>query len=243
MRQKNGYLYQFGQFVLDTSQHLLLREAIPVSLTPKTYDALLVLVQNAGRMLAKDELMKALWPNSFVEESNLTQQISMIRRALGESAGEDRYIVTIPSRGYRFAAEVKVVPVQADVPEIESIPSPPAIGRRRIAIAALAAIVLGLLGFAYAYYNRHSITEKPGALRSVAILPFQSLRRDNADNDFLGFSLADAVITKLEYVSSVTVRPSSSIERYRNQIMRSPQGCPGSACRRDPDRKLPARRQ
>src|SRR5215467_13275365 len=110
MRQKSGYLYEFGPFVLDTAQHLLLRQGEPVPLTPKTYDALVVLVENAGRMLTKDELMRALWPTSFVEESNLTQQISMIRRALGESAGEQRYIVTVPGRGYRFAAEVKEWP-------------------------------------------------------------------------------------------------------------------------------------
>jgi DNA-binding winged helix-turn-helix (wHTH) protein len=76
MRQKSGYLYEFGPFVLDTAQHLLSRQGDPVPLTPKTYDMLLVLVENSGRMLTKDELMKALWPNSFVEESSLTQQRS-----------------------------------------------------------------------------------------------------------------------------------------------------------------------
>ena len=87
MPQKNRALYEFGPFILDTAQHLLLRQGDPVPLAPKTYDMLLVLVENQGRMLTKDEIMKALWPNSFVEESNLTQQISMIRKALGETAG------------------------------------------------------------------------------------------------------------------------------------------------------------
>lgn len=99
--------YEFGPFVLDTLQHALLKEGKPVALTPKTYDTLLVLVQNRGRMLSKEELMKALWPDSFVEESNLTQQVSMIRKALGESASEPKYIITVPSRGYRFIAEVR----------------------------------------------------------------------------------------------------------------------------------------
>ena len=76
MLQKNGYLYEFGPFVLDTAQHLLSRQGKPVSLTPKTFDLLLLFLENSGRMLSKDELMKALWPSSFVEESNLTQQIS-----------------------------------------------------------------------------------------------------------------------------------------------------------------------
>jgi len=107
MEQKRQHFYQFGPFVLDTVQHALLRENQPVPLTPKTYDTLLVLVENTGRMLSKDELMKALWPDSFVEESNLTVQISAIRRTLGEVPGERRYIVTVPGRGYRFSADVK----------------------------------------------------------------------------------------------------------------------------------------
>jgi Tol biopolymer transport system component/DNA-binding winged helix-turn-helix (wHTH) protein len=107
MEQKRQHFYQFGPFVLDTVQHALLRENQPVPLTPKTYDTLLVLVENRGRMLTKDELMKALWPDSFVEESNLSVQISAIRKWLGELPGEDRYIVTIPGRGYRFSAEVR----------------------------------------------------------------------------------------------------------------------------------------
>ena len=73
--------YQFGPFVLDNVQHVLLKKGKSVALTPKTYDTLLLLVQNSGRMLSKEELMQTLWPDSFVEESNLTQQVSMIRRA------------------------------------------------------------------------------------------------------------------------------------------------------------------
>jgi DNA-binding winged helix-turn-helix (wHTH) protein len=107
MEQKRQHFYEFGPFVLDTVQHLLLRERQPVPLTPKTYDTLLVLVESGGRMLSKDELMKALWPDSFVEESNLTVQISTIRKALGEVPGEHRYIVTVPGRGYRFSANVR----------------------------------------------------------------------------------------------------------------------------------------
>lgn len=107
MEQKRQHFYEFGPFVLDTVQHLLLCRRQPVPLTPKTYDTLLVLLENRGRLIPKDELMKALWPDSFVEESNLTVQISMIRKALGEVPGEDRYIVTVPGRGYRFSAEVR----------------------------------------------------------------------------------------------------------------------------------------
>src|SRR4051794_41161519 len=101
--QRTNHIYEFGPFVLDTARRLLVRELQPVALTPKTYDVLVVLVESRGRFLSKTELLKSLWPDSFVEESNLTQQISMIRKALGETPGQDRYIVTVPGRGYRFA--------------------------------------------------------------------------------------------------------------------------------------------
>jgi DNA-binding winged helix-turn-helix (wHTH) protein/TolB-like protein len=231
MRLQNGHSYEFGPFVLDLAQHLLLREGNRVPLTPKTYDALVVLVENSGRMLTKDELMKALWPNSFVEESNLTQQVSMIRKALGESAGEDRYIITVPGRGYRFAAEVKVlqetvqepkdpiVQEQAAPKEIEPAPPPSssATGRRVLPVL-LTLLTLGIVILGFQFY-RYSAKSRPTRPRGLAILPFQSLKKADAENDFLGFSLADAVITKLEYVKSVTVRPSSSIQKYRNQVI------------------------
>ncbi len=104
---RKAQIYEFHPFLLDTIQHVLLKEDRPVTLTPKTYDTLLLLVQNSGRMLSKEELMKSLWPDSFVEESNLTQQVSMIRRALGDSPGDPHFIVTVPGRGYRFSAEVR----------------------------------------------------------------------------------------------------------------------------------------
>jgi DNA-binding winged helix-turn-helix (wHTH) protein/TolB-like protein len=233
MLQKDGYLFEFGPFVLDTAQHLLSRDGHPVPLSPKTYDMLVVLVENSGRMLTKDDLMKTLWPSSFVEESNLTQQISMLRKALGESAGEDRYIVTISGRGYRFAAEVKVQPggeepvvrdrANPNLPTGNDTPVGPAAAvmttRKQVLGVLLVVFALGLAVLGFALYRRHARTTPPSAPRSLAVLPFQSLKREDIQNDFLGFSLADAVITKLEYVSSLTVRPSSSIERYRNQVI------------------------
>ena len=104
--------YAFGPFVLDTARHLLLREGEPVSLTPKSYDTLLVLVESGGSMMSKDELMSALWPDHSVEEANLTQQISTTRKALGDGT----YIVTVPGRGYRFAVPVQVLEDASETP-------------------------------------------------------------------------------------------------------------------------------
>lgn len=105
-------LYEFGPFLLDSDERLLMREGRTVPLPPKVFDTLLALVVNSGRIIGKDELMQLLWPDTFVEESNLTQNISQLRRALNEGNGEAQYIETIPKRGYRFAIGVKPVEPQ-----------------------------------------------------------------------------------------------------------------------------------
>lgn len=112
MRTQTGEAYEFGPFQLDPSEHLLIRDGNVVQLSPKVFDTLLALVKNNGRILGKDELMQLIWPDTFVEESNLTQNISQIRRALGDDC---KYIETIPRRGYRFVIPVEVV--RRDMPE------------------------------------------------------------------------------------------------------------------------------
>jgi DNA-binding winged helix-turn-helix (wHTH) protein/Tol biopolymer transport system component len=103
------YFYQFGPFQIDVANRLLLRDGAPVALPPKVFEALYVLVENSGRVLEKGELMSRLWPDCFVEEGNLTQTIFQLRKALGESGANQQYIETIPRRGYRFIAEIKMV--------------------------------------------------------------------------------------------------------------------------------------
>lgn len=99
----------FGPFRLDANQRLLFRENTEVFLTPKVFDTLLVLVEHHGRVLDKDYLMRALWPNSFVEETSLARNISLLRKTLGECPEDQKYIQTIPRRGYRFVAHVDSV--------------------------------------------------------------------------------------------------------------------------------------
>jgi DNA-binding winged helix-turn-helix (wHTH) protein len=99
-------LYAFGPFRLDPANRLLLRDGKPVSLGAKTYETLLVLIRNQGKVLSKDELLEAVWPDTVVEEANLAVNISSLRKALGESPSEHKYIVTIPGRGYQFVAKV-----------------------------------------------------------------------------------------------------------------------------------------
>src|SRR5262245_35395919 len=106
-------LYEFGPFRLDSLKRQLLRANEPVPLTPKAIETLLVLVENRDRVVSKDDLMKALWPDSFVEESNLSQNIFLLRKALRDSK-EKRYIVTVPGRGYQFAGTVQEIEEQEE---------------------------------------------------------------------------------------------------------------------------------
>jgi serine/threonine-protein kinase len=99
-------IYSFDNFHLDTSRTVLLEGEQTLPLTPRIFDTLLYLVEHHGRVVSKEELMKAVWPDAFVEENNLTQSISSLRRVLGERKGENRFIVTVAGRGYRFAAVV-----------------------------------------------------------------------------------------------------------------------------------------
>src|ERR1043165_405612 len=111
MSQQTRCLFEFGPFRIETANRLLLRDGKPIALKPKVVETLLVLVQNAGRVLEKDELIEKLWPDSFVEEVNLTQNIYELRKALNSGA-EESYIEPIPRRGYRFAGQVKELPFE-----------------------------------------------------------------------------------------------------------------------------------
>ena len=104
--QQTKHFYQFGSHRLDPAKRVLLLEGKPLPLTAKVFDTLLVLVERRGQVVEKDELMKLLWPDSFVEEANLSQNVSILRKVLGESPNDHRYIVTVPGRGYRFVARV-----------------------------------------------------------------------------------------------------------------------------------------
>jgi DNA-binding winged helix-turn-helix (wHTH) protein/TolB-like protein/Tfp pilus assembly protein PilF len=272
MQLKTGSFYECGPFRLEPGECRLTRDGQPVSLAPKTFELLVFLVRNQDRLVTKDEIMQAVWPDSFVEEANLTVSISVLRKALGEREGDLRYIETVPKKGYRFTASVKEVeyPGCPNVPDEEapksvlmpaeehswpsSKPSPtgtaiasqvslhqpghhsrardgPALvsqeparstERRRIAIPALAILFCMLTAIGYlAYRRRLSVAHPPPIQRSLAILPLRNLSQ-NPKDDFLGFSLADAVITRLGPVSSLSVRPSCAVEKYKGQTIDLP---------------------
>src|SRR5215470_9074227 len=104
-----NHLYEFDKFRVDAHRGVLLRGNESVPLTAKSFEILLVLIRHHNETVSKDALLKAVWPDTFVEETNLTQHISMLRRALGEAPQDRRYIATIPGRGYRFVADVQEI--------------------------------------------------------------------------------------------------------------------------------------
>ena len=109
MSKQINQIYEFGDFRLETAEQLLLRRGQPISLTPKAFDTLLVLVQSSGHLVEKDELMKRVWADAFVEEANLARNVWALRKTLEDDNGEHRYIETVPKRGYRFIAPVREV--------------------------------------------------------------------------------------------------------------------------------------
>src|ERR1044072_6340940 len=104
---QNKRFYLFGIFRIDITERILFGENGPVPLTPKAFDTLLFLVENNNHVLGKQELIEKIWPDSFVEENNLAQNISILRKSLGEGVDGQDYIQTVPKRGYRFVADVK----------------------------------------------------------------------------------------------------------------------------------------
>jgi Tol biopolymer transport system component/DNA-binding winged helix-turn-helix (wHTH) protein len=144
MPQDITEIYELGPFRISVGERVLRREDRIVPLTPKCFDTLLVLAQHAGNVVEKERLMRVVWPDSFVEESNLSQNIFVLRKTLGETPEGAKYIQTIPKRGYRL-----VVPAAEAVPVTlpqgaAALPASPPAGKRRISLSIAAAIAIGL---------------------------------------------------------------------------------------------------
>jgi len=193
--EHNEQNYAFGPFVLDTRRRRLQRGNAAVPLSPKLVETLLVLVQRAGRLVAKDELLKTVWRDTIVEENNLTHAVSRLRKALGERTGDHRYIMTVPGAGYRFVAPVHPINVEQETEPRE------AGGARAGRVDVLASSVDA---------RAHP---RPAAPTRLIVLPFRILRSD-PETDFLAFSLADAITIPLSGVGSLVVRSPTMAGRF-----------------------------
>ncbi|HXU36235.1 MAG TPA: FlgO family outer membrane protein [Blastocatellia bacterium] len=242
MSQQIKRSYEFGPFRIDTVNRLLLRDGEPVPLKAKAVETLLVLVESKGQVLEKDDLMQALWPDSFVEEANLTQNIYMLRKALGDNS----YIETVPRRGYRFCAQVRqweytaadlvlreqtrtsVIFEEEDEisTDVETgVTSAPATlaetsslgwGNRIVSrplVAGLIIIVLATFGTYVWRQNKSAQKGSIASIKSIAVLPFKTLQAASGD-EYLGLGMADALITRLSRLGRVIIPPTSAVRKY-----------------------------
>jgi TolB-like protein/DNA-binding winged helix-turn-helix (wHTH) protein len=209
-------MYHFGEFAVDPRRRTLLRGDSPVSLTPKAFDVLLFMLQNPNRLVRKEELLEAVWGDTFVEEENLTQYISHLRKALGDNPENARLIVTIARKGYQFAGEVVFsqgdpaasgegqVSVterpQTDAaptsgfPRIEEVESTPKSWRKVVA-AASSIVLLALMGYMFCRHY-HSTTLPKTEKVMLAVLPFENLTGD-PNKEYLADGLTEETISQL----------------------------------------------
>jgi len=228
MGQQDNHSYEFGRFRLDVAEHVLLRDGEPVPLTPKVFDILVALVENGGQVVSKDDLMKRVWPNIFVEEGNLTQNISLLRKALGETPGGVQFIETVPRRGYRFVAETHsstddFAAVSAE--ETRSVSPPPVsihntpsqlAGIRRTPVFALAGgmVVIALIGLIY--FTGWSKAGNDSAIQSIAVLPFVDESAD-PDAEYINDKIAESLINSLSKLPQLRVVPRSVVAGYKGK--------------------------
>src|SRR5262245_16410175 len=224
-------IYEFGHYQLDAAERLLMRDGAVVPLQPKVFDLLLALVERHGRLLEKDELMNLVWPDTVVEEANLANNISILRKTLGENG--QQFIETVPKRGYRFVAPVdklmdrSVEPVVVELPQMQvtvatgqevdpddrpGAPDSVRPKRWRAALTSrwlltLTALIVAGGGFWVARTPRQPSASVVRMPRSIAVLPFKPLASNNRD-EVMEVGMADTLITKLSSLNQLIVRPT-----------------------------------
>jgi len=224
------HFYEFGPFLLDPVERLLLRNKQTIPLAPKAFDTLLLLVENSGHLLTKDELMKRLWPETFVEEVNLAQNISAIRRALDGKNGGGQYIETVPKGGYRFTAVTREVvwePARMAPQDatpianatVEAVRRPWAMFRLAVmASATVLVITIALILIPRMLKFRAKgtpATPVAAAIRSIAVLPLVNLSSD-PEQEYFSDGMTDELITDLARFGEVKVISHTSVERYKD---------------------------
>lgn len=232
MSKQSKRRFSFAEFQVDPTKRQLLREGKPVNIKSKTFDLLLVLVENNGRVVGKDELMSTIWQGQFVEEGNLTVQMSALRKALGDTKTENRFLVTVPGKGYRFVADVS----EQDEDETEIIIANRTTshvvvdeeieveGRQReiysplrIALAILALILLAVCGaILYRYLSKPTLDVTSTKIDSIAVLPFKPLVSNERD-EALEMGITETLITRLSNLKQLSVRPMNAVKKYNKQ--------------------------
>jgi TolB-like protein/Tfp pilus assembly protein PilF len=184
--------YKFGPFHLDVGERLLLRQGKVVPLTQKAFETLLALVRQSGHLLEKDELMKTVWADTFVEESNLSQTIFLLRKALGQNGGNQKYIETVPRRGYRFVAAV----TESHAPRAERADKKPA-RKSRPSKKTVARV-------------------RDKVVNSLAVLPLVNESSDE-NAEYLSDGITESIINSLSQLPQLHVMAHSTVLRYKGR--------------------------
>lgn len=204
--QNENLVFEFDGFRLDVKRRQLLRRGMPIQLTAKALDTLLFLIRNHDSTVTKAELMNAIWPDAAVEENNLTQQISALRRVLGERPNDHRFIVTVPGRGYCFVAELKQAGPESVTHEWTS--------KWRDAFAmhfdagalrgySVAVVQILLVSFAFLWSAMSD--SDPTQRHSLAVLNFKA---SSSGDEFIGNGISETLRARLGSVEDLTVRPA-----------------------------------
>jgi DNA-binding winged helix-turn-helix (wHTH) protein/TolB-like protein len=240
MLEEKQLIYEFDNFRLDARNRELVRDGRPVALPAKAFDMLVLLLENRGRLVEKEEIFSRVWPDQAVEESNLTVQVSAIRKALGDRKENPKYIATVAGHGYRFTAKLisrdeeeetierhslTHVAVESDrfsdamerLAEQRTTPVRRTMSRRVLMIAVFAIVAISLTIFVvWLKRTRPSTTIASGAtIKSIAVLPFKPLVAASRDES-LELGMADTLITRLGAIRTVLVRPTSSVRKYNS---------------------------
>lgn len=222
-------LYRFGSYALDADERVLLREGQPVILQPKDLETLLVLVERAGHIVEKDELLKKVWPGVFIEEGNLARRIFNLRQVLGDSADGRPFIETIPRRGYRFVATVQreAEPAPSVAQTSEQAQTAASLGQtKRIWLWSLG--LAGALALAALLASRYFWQPPTASVQKVmlVVLPFENLSGDSHD-DYFADGLTEEMITQLGQLqpARLGVIARTSAMRYKNSSQSAAQIC------------------
>jgi TolB-like protein/DNA-binding winged helix-turn-helix (wHTH) protein/Flp pilus assembly protein TadD len=246
MSRQINQIYEFGEFRLETADRLLLRHGQPVSLTPKAFEMLLVLVRNSGHVVGKEELMQQVWPDAFVEEANLARNVWSLRKALGDDEEGHSYIETVPKLGYKFVKPVTevadssdvlihrrirarivsgeqplIIPAQSEL--LQALPVEPkallpALSRnpRRRYLAIVVAALLVATAVTVVFIRNARSHSPTKNIESLAVLPFTNLSND-PELDYLSDGVTEGLINRLSQVPRLKVIAHNSVFQYKGK--------------------------
>jgi TolB-like protein/DNA-binding winged helix-turn-helix (wHTH) protein/Tfp pilus assembly protein PilF len=215
---------RFGVFEMDLPTGELRKHGLKIRIQEQPFQVLAMLVQNAGKVVTREDLQKKLWPaDTFVDfDHGLNKAINKIREALSDSAESPRYVETLSRRGYRFLAEVKDADAPVRSPELPTQPQPPEEVRDRPHASKISAFALLVLMASLAIWRLHFWTHPPPVIRSLAVLPLESLSNE-ASQDYFADGMTDELISDLGQISALRVISRTSVMTYKHALKPLPQ--------------------